>query len=64
MYHDDVVLREVLGQFSDIAPVCGLIVRDEDIRGPDLHGLYISRHGWSGDLRLQKLHALQAGIQA
>lgn len=63
-YHDDVVSREVCGQLSDIAPVCGLIVRDDNVSGPDLHGLYIRRHVWSGDLSLQKLHALQPRMQA
>lgn len=66
MYLDDVaaVFREVWGQHKDIAPVCGLIVGDKDVRGLDLYGLYIRRHGWSGDLGLQKLHALQTCIQA
>jgi hypothetical protein len=57
-YHDNMVPGEALGQLGDVAPVRGLLARDQDIRGTNLHCACVCGHGWGGDFRLQELHPL------
>lgn len=52
-YHDDVVLGHVGGQLVHIAPVGGLLVRDNDIRGQNLQRAHIRRKRGAGRVRTQ-----------
>lgn len=58
------VLWHVGGQLVGVAPVGGLLVRDSDVRGQNLHAPHIRWQRLGGGVRTQQQDSLNSRLEA
>lgn len=55
--------RKTVWKLHHIAPVCGLLAGNDDVRGSYLHGLHVAGQLGGANVRFQQLHPLQPLVE-
>lgn len=63
-YHDDVVLGHVGGQLVHVAPVGGLLIRNNNIGGQNLQHAHVRGKRGAGRVRTQQKDSLNTSLKA